>query len=83
MTPRKILWFIIIISLLSILIDLPKLPGINFEFPLKLGLDLQGGTQLILQANMAKIDPLDQDSALESAKNIIERRVNLYGLSER
>ncbi len=89
MAPKKILWFIVIISLLSILIDLPKLPtfkvvnkAINFEFPLKLGLDLQGGTQLILQAQMDKIDQIDQDSALESAKNIIERRVNLYGLSE-
>lgn len=89
MAPRKILWFIIIIPLLSILIDFPKLPKftvlnktINFEFPLRLGLDLQGGTQLILQAQMDKIDPLDQDSALESAKNIIERRVNPEGLLE-
>ena len=89
MTPRIILWFIIILSLLAIVIDLPRLPTfkvfnltINFEFPLKLGLDLQGGTQLILSAQMDKIDQVDRDSAMEAAKNIIERRVNLYGLSE-
>ncbi len=89
MASRKLLWFIVFIILFSIFFDLPKLPElkildkkISLDFPLKLGLDLQGGTQLILQAKMDKINPLDRDSALESAKNIIERRVNLYGLSE-
>lgn len=69
--------------------DLPRLPAIKFldktiqlNFPLKLGLDLQGGAQLILEAQMDKIDPQDQDSALESVKEVIERRVNLYGVSE-
>jgi len=37
---------------------------------------------LILQADTSEIDPQSKDSALESAKNVIERRVNLYGVSE-
>lgn len=49
---------------------------------LKLGLDLQGGTRLVLQANMDTIDAGDRDNALESAKNVIDRRVNLFGISE-
>lgn len=52
------------------------------RFPIRLGLDLEGGTQLVLQAKMEKIDPQDRDIALESARQVIERRVNLYGVSE-
>lgn len=89
MASRKILWFIVFVILLSIFIDLPKLPNfkilgksISLDFPLKLGLDLQGGTQLVLEAQMDKIEPQSRDSALESAKNVLEKRVNLYGVSE-
>lgn len=52
------------------------------QFPIKLGLDLQGGTQLTLQAKMDKIKDADRDTALEAARQVIERRVNLYGVSE-
>ncbi len=86
---RLVPWFIIVITLLAVIIDINRFPilkisGKSFQanFPLKLGLDLQGGTQLILQAETDKIDPSQKDSALESAKNVIERRVNLFGVSE-
>lgn len=71
-----LLGVIVFITALAIFADLPM------NFPLKLGLDLQGGTQLILEAQMDKIDSLSRDNALESAKNVIEKRVNLYGVSE-
>ena len=88
MIPRLSLWIIILIVLSAIWVDLPKLPWggqVNNtlgKFPLKLGLDLQGGTQLVLETNMDKIDSDARDSALESAKEVIERRVNLFGVSE-
>ncbi|OGE15960.1 protein-export membrane protein SecD [Candidatus Daviesbacteria bacterium RIFCSPHIGHO2_12_FULL_37_11] len=95
MNSRVSLTFIILITLAAILVDLPKLPwnpkipGINIElnnllgrFPLKLGLDLQGGTELVLETQMDKIDTESKDSALESAREVIERRVNLFGVSE-
>ncbi len=82
-------WTIVFLVIFSILIDLPFSPQVKIlgksykvNYPLKLGLDLQGGTQLILQTDMSKIDPASRDNALESAKNVIERRVNLYGVSE-
>ncbi len=55
---------------------------LNVRFPLRLGLDLQGGTQLILQTQMDSIKEEDRDNALESARQVIERRVNLFGVSE-
>lgn len=46
------------------------------------GLDLEGGTSITLKAEMKDI-PLDQRAnALESAKTVIERRVNFFGVSE-
>lgn len=85
---RRTLWIIILITLAAIFVDLPKLPNQTFlnkylnKFPLKLGLDLQGGTQLILQTQMEKIAPSSRDDALESARQVIEKRVNLFGVSE-
>lgn len=53
-----------------------------YSFPLKLGLDLQGGTQLVLETDMSKLPDSDKDNALDSAREVIDRRVNLYGVSE-
>ena len=48
----------------------------------KLGLDLKGGAHLVLQADMSEIASENRANALESAKNIVENRVNLFGVSE-
>lgn len=48
----------------------------------KLGLDLQGGTQLTYKVDMKNIKPGDQASAFEAARNIIDRRVNFFGVGE-
>lgn len=52
------------------------------RWPLKLGLDLQGGTHLVLTTDMTQISPEDQDDALNAVKEIISRRVDLYGVAE-
>ncbi|MDO8639045.1 MAG: protein translocase subunit SecD [Candidatus Daviesbacteria bacterium] len=95
MKPRLVLWIIIVLTLLAFWINFPPIPQVPSQFkvfgkninllgifPVKLGLDLQGGTQLTLQTKMDKIDPKDRDTALESARQVIEKRVNLYGVSE-
>lgn len=52
------------------------------DLSIKKGLDLQGGTQMILEANMDGIAETDRKTSLESAKSVIARRVDLYGISE-
>ncbi|OGE42352.1 protein-export membrane protein SecD [Candidatus Daviesbacteria bacterium RIFCSPLOWO2_01_FULL_36_8] len=74
MKSRLGLWFIFLLIIISIFIDI--------KFLLKLGLDLQGGTELILQTQMDQINPENRDEALDSAREVIEKRVNLYGVSE-
>lgn len=48
----------------------------------KLNLDLQGGTSLLLQVDMKDIKPEDRDDALASSREVIDRRVNAYGVEE-
>ena len=91
--PQLLFWFIIAITIFSIIIVLPKINNINFQFFLKpligergisfrKGLDLEGGTSITLLANMSSIAKDKQSAALESAKTVIERRINLFGVSE-
>lgn len=60
------------------IIVLPSAP----KSPFVLGLDLQGGTQLIYEADVANIAEAERLSALEGVRDIIERRVNGAGVSE-
>ena len=55
---------------------------IEKQFVTKLGLDLAGGSHVVLEADMKDVQVADRVSALESAKEVIERRVNFFGISE-
>jgi preprotein translocase subunit SecD len=52
------------------------------DLDLKQGLDVQGGMQVVLKADMKDIPVADRANALESAKEVIQRRVDLFGVSE-
>lgn len=52
------------------------------DISLRRGLDLQGGLQVVLGADMNGIAADRRDEALEAARQAIERRVNLFGVSE-
>ncbi len=68
--------------------DINKLPawvpGANWwnSFNYHLGLDLKGGTHLVYQADTSQIDAKDRDSAVEGVRDVIERRVNAFGVAE-
>ncbi|HLE49371.1 MAG TPA: protein translocase subunit SecD [Patescibacteria group bacterium] len=47
-----------------------------------LGLDLQGGSRLVFEADTVNIDSSVSGDALTGTKDIIEKRVNLFGVSE-
>ncbi len=50
--------------------------------PFKLGLDLSGGTQLVYRAKVDAIKSSDIEGSMASLRDTIERRVNLFGVSE-
>lgn len=55
---------------------LPHFP----ERPYVLGLDLQGGVQLVYQADLTSV--VDKSGAMSGLRDVIERRVNMFGVSE-
>ncbi|MCE9541053.1 protein translocase subunit SecD [Candidatus Kaiserbacteria bacterium] len=50
--------------------------------PFKLGLDLSGGTQLVYRADTNAINATDVTDSMAALRDTIERRVNLFGVSE-
>lgn len=52
------------------------------EVPFQLGLDLQGGMHLVYQADLSQIASGEYDSAMAGLRDVIERRVNLFGVKE-
>ena len=59
-------------------VKLPNAP----EAPWKLGLDLLGGTHLEYEADMSAIPDSQRTDALEGVRDVIERRINAFGVSE-
>ena len=53
-----------------------------FDISFKLGLDLQGGTHLLYQADLSNIETKDYSSSMQGLRDVIERRVNLFGVRE-
>jgi preprotein translocase subunit SecD len=49
---------------------------------MRLGLDLRGGTRLVLEADTSGQSVDDVSKALDNAVNIIERRINTFGVAE-
>ncbi len=59
-----------------------KLQVLGSQFPYSLGLDIQGGTHLLYRADVSATAPEDLADSMESLRNVIERRVNLFGVAE-
>ncbi len=58
--------------------------GIPFrtDAPFMFGLDIQGGTQITLAADMKDIPESERKTALASVQEVIRRRVDLFGVAE-
>jgi len=77
---------ILILLAISIYINLPNHPGIHIgdfhkEIKTHLGLDLVGGVQALLEADLPEDDVISQEN-MQTARGIIEDRVNGLGVSE-
>ncbi len=48
----------------------------------RLGLDLSGGTHLVYKADISGIKPGQVSDSMNALRDVIERRVNLFGVSE-
>ncbi len=77
---------IVVLTAMAVFMDIPKSPswaGSYFNaLKLNLGLDLQGGSQLTYEADMKEIAEGQRAEAILGTRDVIERRVNAFGVSE-
>lgn len=79
---------VIAVTILAAAIAMPRedvwLSKLGVSQPLKvrLGLDLQGGAQLVYQADFSKVAAGDKTAAMDSLVKVINQRVNPGGTSE-
>ena len=52
------------------------------QYPFKLGLDLAGGSHLVYEADVSSIAPEEVPELMGVLRDVIERRVNIFGVSE-
>jgi len=50
--------------------------------PFKLGLDLRGGSYLVYKADTKEIAEIDVNTSMDSLRDVIERRINAFGVAE-
>ena len=74
---RDLYWLYVIILIVAGAIWVVTSP----RFPIRLGLDLQGGLQVLLEADVAE-DVEVTAEAMDTARQIIDRRVNAIGVTE-
>ncbi|MGB3533342.1 MAG: protein translocase subunit SecD [Microcoleaceae cyanobacterium] len=67
-----ILIIVLVIASLTILVNIP----------MRLGLDLRGGSQLTIQLQTSETVPTIDERVLEAVQQVIEKRVNGLGVSE-
>jgi len=79
--PLFVLFLIILVAIIAAFFVYPKGFGASF-MPWRLGLDLIGGSHLVYNVDLSKVSGRDQDSVLNGLRDVIERRVNLFGVSE-
>lgn len=79
--PRQLLLVAFVATILSIAFVVPSLWG-NAYLPWRLGLDLVGGSHLVYEIDLSQVGQADQQSVLNGLRDVIERRVNQFGVSE-
>jgi len=86
----RLLALIVVIAALAVWVAMPSNPGIHFrlgekridrDIKVHQGLDLQGGMQVLLEADLPADQDIDAES-IEAARTIVENRVNGLGVTE-
>ena len=77
MVRRDFVWLVVIIIVVAAALWVVQNPN----FPIMRGLDLQGGLQVLLEANVPPEEDVTPDQ-MDSARQIIDRRVNALGVTE-
>ena len=79
--PKLFLSLIVILAVVAGFFVYPGSPLAHHR-PWRLGLDLVGGSHLTYEVDLGSVQEGDRSSVLSGLRDVIERRVNLFGVSE-
>ena len=79
--PAFWLLIIVLVAILATVFVFPKGWGAKVR-PWQLGLDLEGGAHLVYSIDLSKVPAENQDSVVGGLRDVIDRRVNLFGVGE-
>ena len=82
---KLILFLVVVAVVIATFFVYPIAPfkGFSEDFrPWKLGLDLVGGSHLIYEVDMSQVSAGDREGVMAGLRDVIEKRVNLFGVSE-
>jgi len=86
MSKRKnyltIIAILVLVLLAGSLVFGKDIPFVRDDISFRLGLDLQGGAHLVYQADLTEIKPAEHREAMEGLRDVIARRVDLFGVAE-
>ena len=88
MNKRSAVFFvfaIIVVSVIGAFFVYPNnkiFPSLERLSPWRLGLDLVGGTHLVYKIDFSKVPDVNRSDTASGLRDVIERRVNLFGVSE-
>lgn len=72
---------VILLAIAAGIFVYPKWVGSKW-LPWRLGLDLQGGSHLVYEVDLSNVADGNKTSVLNGLRDVIEKRVNLFGVSE-
>ncbi len=80
---QVILIFILLISIFGFIFSYQPIWDKISDFrPWRLGLDLVGGTYLVYKVDLNQVATQDRETVMRGLRDVIEKRVNLFGVSE-
>jgi len=81
---RKYFWTFLLLIAVAVAAGFFAYPGTILDkwSPWRLGLDLVGGTQVIFEVDMSSVASVDRDQVINGLRDVMERRVNIFGVSE-
>src|SRR3989344_6355821 len=81
--PALFATLIVLMTIAAALFISPQLFDAKYHFrPWKLGLDLSGGSHLVYDIDLSGVESGDRESVVNGLRDVIEKRVNLFGVSE-
>lgn len=80
--PKRVFFLLFLLTIAVVAVDLPYPIPLVGSFKTRLGLDLSGGSRVVLSADMNGIAEGERGDALQSAREVIDRRINFFGVSE-